>query len=68
MTSRPHVEVASYNSMVGNSVRWDLSFHTTQSTTYRGIPAYASDNTSTNGVANYNDGTYDLDVPSDPNP
>jgi hypothetical protein len=71
MTPRPHVGVASYNSVVGNNVRWDLSFNTantTQSTTYRDIPAYTSANTSTDGVANYNDGTYFLDLPSDPNP
>jgi hypothetical protein len=67
MTPRPDVGVASYNSVVGNSVRWDLSFNTTQSTTYRGIPAYRSGNTSTNGVADYNDGTYAFLV-SDPNP
>jgi hypothetical protein len=67
MTPRPDVGVASYNSVVGNSVRWDLSFNTTQSTTYRGIPAYRSGNTSTNGVADYNDGTYAF-LPSDPNP
>src|SRR5215204_3102947 len=51
MTPRPHVGVASYNSVVGNNVRWDLSFNTTPSTTYRGIPAYAFGNTSTDGVA-----------------
>jgi hypothetical protein len=67
MTPRPHIGVASYNSVVGNNVMWDLSFHTTQSTTYRGIPAYASANTSTNGVADYNDGTY-VFLASDPNP
>src|SRR5215218_6925520 len=58
MTPRPHVGVASYNSVVGNNVSWDLSFNVAMSTTYRGIPAYASANTSTNGVAGYNDGSY----------
>ncbi len=67
MTPRPHVGVASYNSVVGNNVMWDISFHTRDSTTYRGIPAYASGNTSTNGVADYKDGTY-VFLTSDPNP
>src|SRR5215203_362069 len=67
MTPRPHVGVASYNSVVGNNVSWDLSFNTAMSTTYRGIPAYASANTSANGVANYNDGSY-VFLTSDPNP
>ncbi len=67
MTPRPHVGVASYDSVVGNNVSWDISFHTRDSTTYRGIPAYASGNTSTNGVADYNDGTY-VFLTSDPNP
>jgi len=67
MTPRPHVGMASYNSVVGNNVSWDISFHTRDSTTYRGIPAYASGNTSTNGVADYNDGTY-VFLTSDPNP
>src|SRR5215217_7539175 len=67
MTPRPHVGVASYNSVVGNNVRWDLSFNTAQSTTYRGIPAYAFGNTSTDGVADYNDGSY-VFLDSDPNP
>jgi hypothetical protein len=67
MTPRPHAGVASYNSVVGNNVMWDISFHTRDSTTYRGIPAYASGNTSTNGRANYNDGTY-VFLASDPNP
>jgi hypothetical protein len=67
MTPRPHVSVASYNSVFGNNVRWDLSFHTTLSTTYRGIPAYPSGNTSINGVADYNDGSY-IFLPGDPNP
>jgi hypothetical protein len=67
MTPRPHVGVASYNTVVGNNAMWDISFHTRDSTTYRGIPAYASGNTSTNGVADYNDGTY-VFLPSDPNP
>jgi hypothetical protein len=58
MTPRPHVGVASYNSVVDNNVSWDVTFHTRDSTTYRGIPAYHSGNTSTNGVADYNDGTY----------
>jgi hypothetical protein len=67
MTPRPHVGVASYNSVVSNNVSWDISFHTRDSTTYRGIPAYASGNTSTNGVADYNDGTY-VFLATDPNP
>jgi hypothetical protein len=67
MTPRPHVGVASYNSVVGNNVSWDISFHTTQSTTYRGIAAYASANTSTEGVADYNDGSY-VFLAGDPNP
>ena len=67
MTPRPHVGVASYNSVVGNNVSWDLSFHTAQSTAYRGIPAYHFGNTSTNGVADYNDGSY-VFLMSDPNP
>jgi hypothetical protein len=66
MTPRPHVGVASYNSVVGNNVSWDISFHTRDSTTYRGIPAYHFGNTSTNGVADYNDGTY-VFLTSDPN-
>jgi len=67
MTPRPHVGIASYNSVVGNSVMWDLSFHTRDSTTYRGIPAYASANSSTNGRADYNDRTY-VFLEVDPNP
>ena len=67
MTPRPHVGIASYNSVVNNQVGWDISFHTRDSTTYRGIPAYASANTSTNGVPDYNDGTY-VFLASDPNP
>jgi len=67
MTPRPHVGVASYDSVVGNNVSWDISFHTRDSTTYQGIPAYPSSNTSTNGVADYNDGTY-VFLASDPNP
>src|SRR5215207_3157227 len=67
MTPRPHVGIASYNSVVHNQVGWDISFHTRDSTTYRGIPAYASANTSTNGVPDYNDGTY-VFLASDPNP
>jgi hypothetical protein len=66
MTPRPHVGVASYNSVVGNNVSWDISLHTTQSTTYRGIAAYASANTSTEGVADYNDGSY-VFLAGDPN-
>jgi hypothetical protein len=58
MTPRPHVGVASYNSVVDNNVSWDVTFHTRDSTTYRGIPAHHSGNTSTNGVPDYNDGTY----------
>ena len=67
MTPRPHVGIASYNSVVNNSVGGDISFHTRDSTTYRDIPAYASANTSTNGVADYNDGTY-VFLANDPNP
>src|SRR5829696_7921988 len=67
MTPRPHVGVASYNSVVGNNVSWSVSFHTRHSTTYRGIAAYHSGNTSTNGVADYNDGSY-VFLTSDPNP
>jgi hypothetical protein len=73
MTPRPHVGIASYNSVVNNKVGWDISFHTRDTETWRGIPAYApaaadpSANTSTNGVADYNDGTYFF-LPSDPNP
>jgi hypothetical protein len=67
MTPRPHVGLASYNSVVNNQVGWDISFHTRDTETWRGIPAYASTNTSKNGVANYNDGTY-VFLPSDPNP
>jgi hypothetical protein len=67
MTPRPHVGIASYNSVVNNKVGWDISFHTRDTETWRGIPAYASGNTSTNGVADYNDGTY-VFLPSDPNP
>jgi hypothetical protein len=67
MTPHPHVGVASYNSVVGNKVMWDISFHTRDSTTYRDIPAYVFGNTSTNGVADYNDGSY-VFLTSDPNP
>jgi hypothetical protein len=67
MTPRPHVGIASYNSVVNNKVGWDISFHTRDTETWRGIPAYASANTSTNGVADYNDGTY-VFLASDPNP
>jgi hypothetical protein len=67
MTPRPHVGIASYNSVVNNKVGWDISFHTRDTETWRGIPAYASANTSTNGVADYNDGTY-IFLASDPNP
>jgi len=73
MTPRPHVGIASYNSVVNNKVGWDISFHTRDTETWRGIPAYVpantstSANTSTNGVADYNDGTY-VFLASDPNP
>src|SRR5215212_5665093 len=67
MTHRPHVGIASYDSVVNNQVGWDISFHTRDPTTYRGIPVYASGNTSKNGVAKYNDGTY-IFLASDPNP
>ena len=46
--------------MVNNQVGWDISFHTRDTKTWRGIPAYTSANTSKNGLANYNDGTYVL--------
>jgi hypothetical protein len=67
MTPRPHVGIASYNSVVNNRVGGDISFHTRDSTTFRGIPAYASANTSTNGEADHNDGTY-VFLANDPNP
>ena len=73
MTPRPHVALSSYNSVVNNKVGWDISFHTRDTETWRGIPAYVppntstSANTSTNGVADYNDGTY-VFLASDPNP
>jgi hypothetical protein len=67
MTPRPHVGIASYNSVVNNQVDWDISFHTRDTETWRGIPAYTSANTSTNGVADYKDGTY-VFLASDPNP
>jgi len=67
MTPRPHVGIASYNSVVDNRVGWDISFHTRDTETWRGIPAYASGNTSTDGVADYNDGTY-VFLTSDPYP
>jgi len=67
MTLRPHQGIASYDSVVNNRVGWDVSFHTRDKEPWRGIPAYASGNTSTNGVADYNDGTYDF-LSSDPNP
>jgi hypothetical protein len=46
--------------VVNNQVGWGISVHTRDTEKWRGIPAYASGNTSTNGVANYNDGTYVL--------
>ena len=67
MTPRPHVAIASYNSVVNNQVGWDISFHTRHTESWRGIPGYASANTSTNGEADYNDGTY-VFLASDPNP
>ena len=67
MTHRPHVGIASYNSVVNNQVGWDISFHTRDTETWRGIPAYRFGNTSTNGVADYNDGTYFF-LQRDPNP
>jgi hypothetical protein len=68
MTPRPHVGIASYNSVVNNQVGWDISIHTRDTETWRGIPAYASANTFTNvGAQLYNDGTYFF-LPSDPNP
>jgi hypothetical protein len=67
MTPRPHVGIASYNTVVNNQVGWDISFHTRDTEAWRGIPAYASTNTSTNGEANYKDGTY-VFLASDPNP
>jgi hypothetical protein len=71
MTPRPHVGIASYDSVVNNQVGWDISFHTRDTETWRGIPSYASGNiftTSNVGAQLYNDGTYNLDLPSDPNP
>jgi hypothetical protein len=62
-----YVGIASYDSVVNNQVGQDISFHTRDTQTWRGIPAYASGNTSTNGVANYNDGTY-VFLASDPDP
>jgi hypothetical protein len=67
MTPRPHVAIASYNSVVNNQVGWDISLHTRHTESWRGIPVYASANTSTNGIADYNDGTY-VSLASDPNP
>jgi hypothetical protein len=68
MTPRPHVGIASYDSVVNNQVGWDISFHTRDTESWRGIPAYASGNTFTNvGAQLYNDGTYFF-LPSDPNP
>jgi hypothetical protein len=63
MTPRPHEGIASYNSVVNNRVGWDISFHTRDTESWRGIPAYAS----ANGVADYRDGTYAF-LASDPNP
>lgn len=59
-TMMSHIGLASYNSVVNNQVGWGISFHTRDTETWRGIPAYTSANTSKNGVANYNDGTYVL--------
>jgi hypothetical protein len=67
MTPRPHVGIASYNTVVNNKVGWDISFHTRDTETWRGIPVYVAANTSTNGVTDYNDGTY-VFLASDPNP
>jgi hypothetical protein len=68
MTPRPHQAVASYDSVVNNQVGQDISFHTRDTETWRGIPAYASANTFTNvGAQLYNDGTYFF-LDSDPNP
>jgi hypothetical protein len=59
--------------VVNNQVGWDISFHTRDTETWRGILAYVpantstSANTSTEGVADYNDGTY-VFLASDPNP
>jgi hypothetical protein len=67
MTPRPHVGIASYDSVVNNQVGWDISFHTRDTERWRGIPAYASGNTFTNvGAQLYNDGTYFF-LSSDPN-
>ncbi len=74
MTPPPHVGVASYNSVVGNNVSWDISFSTSQSTAYSGIPAYVPpkedtstlQNTSAHGDAYYNDGSYDFLWPVPP--
>jgi hypothetical protein len=67
MTPRTHVHIASYNTVVNNQVGWDIGFQTRDTETWRGIPAYASANTSFNGVADYSDGTY-VFLASDPNP
>jgi len=68
MAPRPHVGIASYDSVVNNQVGWDISFHTRDTETSLGIPTYASGNTFTNvGPLLYNDGTYDF-LPSDPSP
>jgi hypothetical protein len=68
MTPRPLVGIASYVSVVNNQVGWDISFHTRDTESWSGIPAYASGNTFTNvGAQLYNDGTY-VFLASDPNP
>jgi hypothetical protein len=68
MTPRPHVGIASYDSVVNNQVGWDISLHTRDTESWRGIPAYASGNTFTNvGAQLYKDDTYFL-LESDPNP
>jgi hypothetical protein len=68
MTPRPHMGIASYDSVVNNKVGWDISFHTRDTETWLGIPAYAFGNTFTNvGPQLYNDGTY-VFLASDPNP
>src|SRR5215217_498139 len=68
MTPRPHMGIASYDSVVNNKVGWDISFHTRDTEPWLGVQAYAFGNTFTNvGPQLYNDGTY-VFLASDPNP
>ena len=67
MTPRPHVGMASYNSVVNNQVGWDISFHTRDTqriVASRRTPPATPPQTSWQP---YNDGTYDF-LTSDPNP